>query len=339
MAKPPVEGHQRVAALLLSLGSDERANLLKTLKPDVVEQVAQAMIELDTRLSDEGVIDKLKDELSRSLHGSKVVSSCDNGALEQLLGASFGREQGKQVMDTIIERRKGTRPFLDLEEYNAFEIGRVLRNESAAVSALVLAFLEPEVTANILKVFPKELAVDVLQRMVKVAPPKPQVLNSIAANVLQQLKEAPAVVGEVDPSMRVKNVADVLNQSGPDMERDLMEVLREDDADVAQELREFMFTWEDIAGIDKRTMQKILGMVDTKTLSIALKGCSEEVEQNILGNLSSRVADMVAEERELAGPMPMNEVQVARDDVMKNIRALIEAGEYRPSKGGEELVA
>ena len=339
MAKEPIPGHQRVAALLLSLAPDERSKLLKTLKPDVIEQVAGAMIELDSRLSDEGVIDQLKDDLARSLHGSRVVNACDSGTLEQLLNASFGPQSGQQVMGAISERRKGSRPFLDLEAYNAFQIGRVLRNESATVSALVLAYLAPEVTAGILKVFPKELAVEVLQRMVKVDPPKPAVLQSIAANVLQQLKDAPAVVGEVDPSMRVKTVADVLNQSSPDMEKDLMEVLGKDDAEVAKVLREMMFTWEDIADIDKRTMQKILGMVDTKTLSVALKGCSDEVELNILGNLSARVADMVAEERELAGPMPMNEVQVARDEVMLNIRALIEAGEYRPSKGGEELVA
>ncbi len=339
MAKPSIPGHQRVAALLLSLEPDERAKLLKTLKPDVVELVAQAMMELDSRLSDEGVVDKIKDELARSLHGSKVVNACDSGTLEQLLTSSFGPQSGQQVMQAISERRKGARPFFEVEPYSAFEIGRVLRNESAAVCALVLAYLAPEMTADVLKIFPKELAVDVLQRMVKVNPPKPDVLQAISANVLQQLKDAPPVIGEVDPSMRLKNVADVLNQSAPEMEKDLMAILNEDDAEVAQELREFMFTWEDIAGIDKRTMQKILGMVDTKTLSVALKGCSEEVEQNILGNLSSRVADMVAEERELAGPMPMNEVQVARDEVMKNIRALIEAGEFRPSKGGEELVA
>jgi flagellar motor switch protein FliG len=85
-------------------------------------------------------------------------------------------------------------------------------------------------------------------------------------------------------------------------------------------------------------MTKILGTVDTKTLSVALKGCSRAVEQNILGNLSSRVRDMVAEERELAGPLPLADVKIAREEVLKSIRALIEAGEFRPNRGGDELV-
>jgi len=85
-------------------------------------------------------------------------------------------------------------------------------------------------------------------------------------------------------------------------------------------------------------MQKILGMVDTKTLSIALKGASVAVEENILGNLSSRVREMVSEEREIAGPMPLSDVQDARNEIMVSIRALIEAGEFRPTRGSDALV-
>ena len=86
-------------------------------------------------------------------------------------------------------------------------------------------------------------------------------------------------------------------------------------------------------------MTKILGTVDTKTLAVSLKGCSPAVEKNILSNLSSRVREMVIEERELAGAMPVADVKVARDEVLKNIRALIESGEFRPSRGGDALVS
>ena len=103
--------------------------------------------------------------------------------------------------------------------------------------------------------------------------------------------------------------------------------------------REQLFTWEDIGTLNRRAMTKILGTVDTKTLSVALKGCSQAVEQNILSNLSSRVRDMVIEERELAGAMPIADVKLARDEILKNIRALIESGEFRPSRGGDALVS
>jgi flagellar motor switch protein FliG len=99
-----------------------------------------------------------------------------------------------------------------------------------------------------------------------------------------------------------------------------------------------MFTWENLADLDKRAMQKVLASIDTKTLAISLKGSTAPVEENIMNNLSSRVRDMIKDERETAGPMSMADVLVARNEVMKAVRTLMESGEFRPSRAGEELV-
>ena len=104
-------------------------------------------------------------------------------------------------------------------------------------------------------------------------------------------------------------------------------------------IREFMFTWEDLATVDKRGMQKILASVETRTLSIALKGSSKAVEDNVMANLSARVREMVTDERELAGAMSVTEVQMCRDEVLKAVRGLMESGEFRPSRAGDELVS
>ena len=108
---------------------------------------------------------------------------------------------------------------------------------------------------------------------------------------------------------------------------------------MAAEIRESMFTWVDLGEVDKRSMQKILASVDTRTLALALKACVPEVEANVISNLSTRVQEMVAEERELAGLVPMTEVLASRAEIMRAVHALIDAGEFKPSRGGEELVA
>jgi flagellar motor switch protein FliG len=100
-----------------------------------------------------------------------------------------------------------------------------------------------------------------------------------------------------------------------------------------------MFTWTDLAEVDKRSMQKILGSVDTRTLALALKACTADVEENVGNNLSSRVKAMVIEERELAGAVPMSEVLAARGEILKAVHALIEAGDFQPARSGEELVS
>ena len=334
-----VDGHQRIAAFLLSLDEEVAAAVLRGLDDEVAAQVALAMVDLDDALTEEGAVDTLYREIAQQLNGPRTVQSCGEEQLRKRLADTFGAKRADEVFQGIQRRRLQDRPFLAVETFGAGEIAQLLRNESPAVTALTLAHLPPSKTAKVLKQLDEELALDVLRRMATLQPPPPAVLGSIAQDLAARLSEVPPASPKADPSERLKSIAEVLNRSTPEIEKRAIETIGEESVEMADELREYMFTWEDIGTIDKRTMQKILGTVDTKTLSVALKACSEAVEANVMGNLSTRVRAMVAEERELAGAMPMSEVKGARDEVLKNIRAMIEAGEFRPSRGGDDLVS
>ncbi len=332
-----IHGYQRVAAFLLSLEPALASSILKGMASDVVTKVAQAMIDLDPRLAQQGVVTELVRELARGLNGPRQVRACEPEQLEKLLSEAFGKHSG-ELLRQIQERRLASRPFLELERRAPHELARLLESESAAVAALVLAHLEPAQSALVLKHFAQETALDVVGRMVQLQPPNPQLVRTIAADLAQRLAAAPLPSAGADPAKRLQSVAQILNNSAPEMEKKVIEVLAQADEKLAGELREQLFTWEDIGTLNRRAMTKILGTVDTKTLSVALKGCSQAVEQNILSNLSSRVREMVLEERELAGAMPIGDVKLARDELLKSIRALIESGEFRPSRGGDALV-
>jgi flagellar motor switch protein FliG len=333
-----IQGYQRVAAFLLSLEPPLASSILKGMPSDVVTRVAQAMIDLDPRLTEQGVASELVRELARGLNRPRQVSACGQDHLRKLLGEAFGK-QADELMRQIHEKRLATRPFLELERHSPAEIASLLREESAAVAALVLAHLDPGQTALVLKELAEETALDVVRRMVELEPPNAALVRTIAADLAQRIAAAPLPAKGADPSRRLQSVAKVLNNSAPEMEKKVIEALAQSDQKLAEELREQLFTWEDIATLNRRAMTKILGTVDTKTLAVALKGCSQAVEQNVLSNLSSRVREMVLEERELAGAMPIADVQLARDEFLKGIRALIEAGEFRPSRGGDALVS
>jgi flagellar motor switch protein FliG len=331
-----IQGTQRVAAFLLSLEPAQASAILKAMPADVVGKVAQAMIDLDPRLTRQGVVDGLVRDLARNLNGPRTLRPCDADQLRKLLGEG---KQADELLRAIQERRLARRPFLELERRSPVELARVLRDESNAVVALVLAHMEPAQSAQVLEHFQQDVALDVVQRMVQLEPPSPALVRSIASDLAQRLAAAPLPAPVADPARRLQSVAQILNNSAPEMEKKVIEALAQSDEKVASDLRDRLFTWEDIGTLDRRAMTKILGTVDTKTLAVALKGCSQSVEQNILGNLSSRVREMVVEERELAGPMPVADVKLARDEILKSIRALIEAGEFRPRRGGDELVA
>ncbi len=337
-AADALQGHERVAALLLSLPSEAARAILQTMREDVVTKVAAAMTQLDPRLSDEKMLSGLYRDLARAIHGPKRLRPCTPDELGKLLNEALGNERGQAVLRAIAEERRRERPFAVLESQPPAKVVALLKGESNAVCALVLSNMGAAHAAAILRAFEPEAARDIVCRMATLEGRNPSLLQTIGEDLSRELESLPAV-GRADPGVRLKAVAELLNNCPPDMEKSVLESVAEKNADMAHELREYMFTWEDIAGIDKRIMQKILGTVDTKTLSIALKACNAGVEQNVLGNLSSRAREMVLEERELAGALPLSEVTAARDTILKTIRAMIETGEFRPHRGGEELVA
>jgi len=332
-----VAGIQRVAAFLLSLDRQKASEIMSGMAPEIVSRVAEAMLDLDPRLTDTGVVDELVKQVAGKVRGPRTVRAADDQSVKTLLDSALGTSAA-DVFDDVQKRRRGDNPFVELHDHPARTVATVLQQESPAVCGLALAHLDASFAADVLRFFGEDEQLDVMRRMAKLTPPGPSVLKTIATNLVEQIENAPPVSEKADPSERLKSIAEILNNSTPEVEKRVMEVFGDMDPEMAQEVREHMFTWEDIGGIGKRPMQKILGMVDTKTLSIALKGASSTVEQNILDNLSSRVRDMVAEEREIAGPLPISDVQSARNEIMVSIRTLIETGEFRPTRGSDALV-
>lgn len=331
-------GAQRVAAFLLSLDRPAAAEVMKRLDAKVISEVASAMADLDGGFADPDAVEGLYQDLARTLNTRRGPSSAPEGELAKMLESALGPEKARAVTSEIRERNIHEHPFLFLEEQPADVAYRTLVNESPAVVAMVLAHVSPQLSGDVLGSFESDKALDVVRRMGAIVPPGFQVLAGVAAQLEDRLERVLSEPTPPSASQREKSIAEMLKFSDPDIEKTVLESLETENEQMVAQIREHMFTWNDLAGVDKRSMQKILASVDTRTLAIALKACPPEVEANITDNLSSRVRDMVADERELAGPMPMSEVQVSRAEMLKGVRALMESGEFRPSRAGEDLV-
>lgn len=334
-----VSGPQKVAAFLLSLDKAAAAAVLKSLDPKVVSEVAAAMTELDPKLQDRAAVDALYLELSRTIHTPPRPRAAGDNELNALLETAIGKDKARVVLQEIHERRRNERPFAKIEARPPALIGRALREESPAVAAVVLAHLDTKLSADILAVFEPEMALDVVRRMSQVVPPGLDTLTTVADSVEARIVAVGSRPVPVEANTRLKTIAQMLTLSQKEVEKAVLEGLEQADKEMVGTIREFMFTWEDLAKLDKRGMQKVLSSVETRALAIGLKGSSPAVEENVMKNLSTRVRAMIAEERELAGPMPMAEINLSRDSIMKSVRALLESGELSTSKAGEELVA
>jgi len=338
MKSQDLRGDQRVAAFLLSLDRDQAAELMSRLDPEVVPAVAKAMLELDETFSDPESVDSLYTEVARDLHTRYGVDCAPVDSLNELLDKSFGDERGAEVAREIESRRLAERPFAMVEEASPVSIAAALSEESISIVAVILAHMTPAVAAEVLGRMEEARGLEIVQRMANLEPIQPGTLASLSQHLVTRVGDHEETRLTEGPA-RVQSIAEMLNFTRQDVERSILENLEKEDEEMAAEIRESMFTWSDLGDVDKRSMQKILAAVDTRTLALALKACDPEVEANVLSNLSTRVQEMVAEERELAGLVPMTEVHASRAEVMRAVHALIDAGEFKPSRGGEELVA
>jgi len=331
-------GVDKVATFLLSLDQDAAAAVLKHIGEDVLTEVAEAMTRIDPSVATLTRIGELKREFAVESTRPAPVKPKSDSELSELLNQGVGPQESRDIVQRLHERKIQERPFLELETLPADVVAKALKDESPAVCSLVLSHLDPALSATILSTIEPEEALGIVKRMTNLVPPGLEMLRAIATRVLESIAKDGDGPVAVDPEKRLQTIASMLNFSNTEVEQTVLQGLSEDDEETAQEIREYMFAWNDLAEIDKRSMQKILGSVDTRTLSISLKACQADIEENIMANLSARVRDMVAEERELAGAMPLTEVLAARNQVMTTVRGMIESGEFSPARSGEELV-
>lgn len=334
----PLSGAQKVAAFLLTLDKHAAATVLKNIDPKVLPSIAGAMTELDPRFGDDTKLRELYQEITRVLVRRPGPRPQDDMEVETMFEEAIGRDKALGVIGKLEERRRHERPFAFVEREPAELTARALQSEAPGVTALVLAHLPADLAAEILSSFAPEVALEVVQRMANLFPPGYETLDTVAQDLRRRLIEVAKEPTQKEPEVRLKSIAQLLTFSEPETEKAVMEGISGADEAVAGQIKEFMFTWNDLGSVDKRGMQKILGSIETRTLAVALKACPQDVQENILSNLSVRVRQMVAEEKELAGPVPKSEVETARGEIMRNVRALIESGDFKPARAGEELV-
>lgn len=339
-------GSRAVAALLMSLDEASAAGLLKALDPAALPRVAAAMAALESQLSDANGAKKTPlnpdwRKLALAVEGSQRVSprARDEEELGRFLERGLGAERGAAVLSEMRELRRLEKPFEEIEGVPPARIVKALIGESTAVRALVLRYLSPKAAAGVLSVLDPAESLRVVQRLSSAGTPRRETVDLVARKLSLETRRLAAQPEPSQPSERMRSIAEILKSADKEVGRMVLTELDAKDKPVAEAIREMMFTWDDLATLERRAMQKVLSTVDTGKLAMALKGGPPSVETNVLANLSQRVRDMVAEERELLGPRPRAEVDAARAEMMKAVHALVESGELSTTTSTEGLVS
>src|SRR4051812_48703298 len=325
-------GPQKAALILLQLGRERSAPVLRQLNDDEIEELMSEVARLDAVHNDvmQDVLTEFVRIATTRMRGGKGGKGVARAMLEESLGA----ERAQEIFSRIESRG---RPFEFLRDADQRQVLAFLTAEHPQTIALVLAHLSSDHAASLLASLPNELQGDVAHRIATMDRPSPDVVRHVE-DVLEQrlagLAEAPgdAVAGGVQPLVDILNRADAASGAA------ILESLEMTDPELADEIRRRMFVFQDIVKLDDRAVQLLLREIDTKDLAMALKGTTEPVRQKVLGNLSERAAGNLTEEISLLGPVRLRDVEDARDRIVKVIRSLEESDQIVVSRGSDEFV-
>jgi len=327
-------GEHKVAIILMSLGTDLSANLLKHRFTDVeIERVTSVVADLDT-ISDQQTDEVIKEFFEMYKARGYVLEGGMDYA-KQLLEKAVGSAKALEIMERISQNLKAT-PFQKLRKVDPKQIISFIKDENPQIIAFVLAHLKPEQAAEIIAELDPDAQADVAKRVTMLDRTSPEIAQEIERLLETKLS---AVVTSVETiAGGVDSLVNILNKVDRSTEKSIFEKLEQMDPALAEEVRMRMFIFEDIVKLHDASIQKVLREVDTKDLALAMKGANEEVNERIYKNMSKRAAAMLKEEIEYMGPVRLRDVEEAQQKIVNIIRKLEESGEIVISRGGEDAL-
>lgn len=332
--KKQLTGKRKAAVLLVMLGPEKAASVLKHLDESDVEQLTIEIANIG-KVTDE----EKKQVLSEFQEIARAREMITQGGIEyakEVLQRAFGPERAMRIIERLVSNLQ-VKPFDFLRQADPLQLVNFLQSEHPQTVAVILSYLEPQLAGKILSALPEDLQVEVVKRIALLERTSPDVIRDIERNLERKLSgfvmQTFSQVGGVDTA------AEIMNSIDRSSEKKIMEKLSYDSPELAEEIRRRMFVFEDLVKLDDRSVQIILREIETRDLALALKGASEEVKQKIFKNISKRAAQLLQDELEYMGPVRLKDVEEAQQKIINVVRRLEEAGEIIIARGGgEELI-
>lgn len=327
-------------------GPQKAAIVITQMPPELSDAVISQMSEAEVaRLSrvvaslpelDPGTV---KQVMSEYMSRVQVLSSVRQGGIDvarRLLRERLGVQRAEEELELLL-RSGDPRPFAFLHGAEPARIAELLSGEHPQIMAVVVAHLPAELAAKVLGALDEEVRGDVAMRIGTMGKVPHDSVMAIATALSAQF------VGNVDVDADMTGKASsalavILNRSERQVERQVLTTLDERDPELAEEVRRQLFTFDDVLGLDDRTMQKVLRAIQPKTLAIALKGAEEPTLRPFVSNMSENAAQDLLETIEALGPVRMSEIEGAQVDIARKVRELEAEGSITIIRKGDEVV-
>ena len=326
-----LDGVEKAAILLLSLSEEDAAQILKHLEPKQVQKVGMAMAQIDDL--NQAKIAAVHRLFIEQIQNFSTIGFQSEEFIRRALTAALGEEKASNLIDQII-LGGGAKGLDSLKWMDSKQVANIIRNEHPQIQTIVLSYLEPEQSAEILSQFPEKVRLDLTMRIANLEEVQPAALQEL--NEIMEKQFAGQAGAQAAKMGGLKAAADIMNYLDTNVEGQLMDAIREHDEEMAQQIQDLMFVFENLLDVDDRAIQSILREVQQDALMKALKGADTELKEKILKNMSKRAAELLNDDLEAMGPVRVSEVEAAQKDILSVARRLADAGEIMLGGGGGE---
>ena len=327
-----LSGAQKAAVLLVQLGKEKSAAVLKSLRESEVEEVLNEVARMKGVPTE--TVDAVFEEFQNLASARRYYAQGGMDFAREVLEATLGSDRAKELLDrmkaSLVEM-----PFEFLRRADARQVLSFLQDEHPQTVALVVAHMRADQAAIVISGMPDELQADVAHRVAVMETTSPDVVRRVETILERKLS---SVLQSTDAAAAggLKPLVDIINHADRATERLILEGLERRDPALAEEVRSQMFMFEDITTLDDRSVQLVLRSVDSKELATALKGVSSDVRGKIMANVSERAAANLADEIDLLGAVRLSSVEEAQAKIIATIRSLEESGQILLSRGDRD---
>ncbi len=325
-------GIQKAAIFLLNAGEEFASKVFQLLDDEEIKRAASAMSKFE-QITPE-ILKAVLEEFNNIYENDEQLIVGGQTFVKNVVKNTVDSTKAAEIFEDI-EERKRSRPFVWSRDVNPETLAGYIQGEHPQTIAMILANLPPDIASEILMTVSDEMKGDIALRIAQLGQVSQDILRDVDDTLRQALKDMGTTGGK---SGGVPALVDIINNVDKVSEDMIMETIEEEHEEMANEIRQMMFVFEDIISVDDRGMREILKKVESSQLTLALKTASEDMKQKILSNLSTRAAEMLMEDLEVMGPVKLSEVEEAQQEIVNAAKELEADGTISLGGKGKEDV-
>ncbi|NWF66009.1 MAG: flagellar motor switch protein FliG [Campylobacterales bacterium] len=323
---------EKVAVFLMQLGEDLTAQIFQNMDIDTITEISKYIAM--ARGMEKPIAAAVLEEFYAIFQSNQYIATGGLEYAKEILYRVLGPEEAKKVLDKLAKSMQSQQNFSYLSKIRPEQLSDFIINEHPQTIALILAHMDPSSAAETLGYFNDDLRAEVAIRMANLGDISPSIIKRVSAVLENKLESLAGYKVEVGGP---RSVAEIFNRLGQKASKATLAYIEQIDEQLANSIKDMMFTFEDIGKLDNNAIREILKMADKKDLMLALKSSTDELRQKFTANMSQRAAEGFLEEMQFLGAVKVKDVEAAQRKIVEVVTQLSEQGVIQVGES-EEMV-